>query len=322
MDVARLLPPKPPLDNLMAATWLRALVKQRPTAAGTHEQWKEHLNDVRPTTVVGEADQLMAWMDQNQLWEGQAGQFTLTLNGVAVGLSKDGPRLNTSQAWAELHTLMTHVAWLNAAPVEHAPMKIADVLLFGGMTEPGKQHHGDLDAVILFEPKEEGGHQKAEHTLEALGLGHVLRPANSTLPSFRVAVRDWLGELQPFLSLDDRMRTLEVLMEHDPEFGCYSLMGRTWTVGALEKTTADDEAWLVKAALDAGQNNTGRQAEVAARLAALPEMGRPTFDVDGLDPDRARWWQYLDRPGLRGASRVRVADHVNTDKTPERGRSP
>lgn len=321
MDVSRLLPPANPSDNAMAAAWLRAAVKQRPNATGTRGYWEAHLNDVRPMATLGEVAQLMDWMDQNQLWENHAGQYALTLRGVAVGLSKEGPRLDTTQAWNELHTLMTHVAWLNAAPTEHAPMKIVDVLLFGGMTELGKTNHGDLDAVLLFEAKEEGGNHKAEQTLGALGLGRVLRPDNSTLPSFRVAARDWLGTLQPFLSLDDRMRTLEVLMEHDTEFGCYSLMRRAWTIGALEKTTADDDAWVVMAALDAGQANTRRRMEVEGHLERLPAVERPIFETDGLDPDRARWWQHLDKPGLRGASRIRVADPALC-KMQERGRSP
>lgn len=293
-------------------------------------QWRAVLDEVRPGNVYAAAQDLLAWMDDNGLRNGQGPVHDLSLLGVAVGISKEGPRLDTDAAWEQARVLMEHIAWLNAAPVQHAPMRVADVLLFGGMTQPGQATHGDLDGIILFQSKESGASDKADRAMSALGLEHVLRPQHSSLPSFRIAARNWLGDLQPFVSLDDGMRSVEVLTEHDPSFACWSLLGKEWTEIEIERTTADEDAWMLIGALRAGRGMPERNAHVQARIAALgpcePQARTIAQRLNGrndLDEDRKRWWQYLDRPGLTASSRInREALEGQTYEPPTRKTQP
>lgn len=311
MDISTLLPPRPPLDNSTAAQWLRALVARNPRPMWDDVQWRAALDEVRPVHVHADAQDLVAWMDANGLRHSQGHEHGLSLPGVSVGISKPGQRLDTEAAWEQARMLREHIAWLNAAPAQYAPMRVADVLLFGGMTKPDQATHGDLDGIILFQPKEEGASNKAAVAMSALGLEHVLRPQNSSLPSFRVAARNWLGDIQSFVSLDDGMKTAEVLTEHDPDFACWSLLGKEWTQTELEHTTADEDAWMLMAALQAGQAMPARDAYVRARVSALgtcqpcaQTIADRMLGRNDLEEDRKRWWQYLDRPGLSPGSRI------------------
>lgn len=305
MDINTLRPIQG-LDNRHAQAWLRAFQAINPTQGQPLEQWGDILERARPSDLSHVSVQTMLeWIQVNELVQQQGQGVILSMRGVATILASDSPRLTPQQAWEHASDLLVACKWINSAPAENAPMEIADVLLFGSLTDPDVQSVGDIDAFVIFKSKQEDAYSLAQATLKKLDMDEVLRPRGSSLPSFRAAAREWLGQIVSFASLDDQPRTLEVLLDQDPNFACFSLLGKNWTAQQLSNTSVDEEASVVLAALERGANSPGRQAYVMGQILEIEKQTQDLLHraqdlVSGMDPADKRkwWWKNLDQPGL------------------------
>lgn len=309
MDIQSLSAPPPPLTREAARQWLQAFQRAFPKQGQPAQAWEQDLQSCIPThlgDITHLAGAFVEWIDENGLREPAGEGMVLSLKGVSVVVSSDLPRRSPSQAWQHAAKFLAAAKWVNDAPALVAPMRIADVLLFGSMTEPNAVDHGDMDVVVLFEPKEPGAGQECERFLSSHGLDAILRPNGLSFPSFRRGLVNFLGDMHPFVSVDDHLKTLEVLLDANPDFACYSLLKKTWDVGMLERTTADEEAGLVMQALENGLARPAVRAHIARRLsAANAELGldSPTTSAawvlaSGLalstdKPKEAIWWASL-----------------------------
>lgn len=309
MDIDKLKQPSKSLTVKDARQWLRQFQEANPSQGQDEQGWVDILNQTRPEDIGGGeglSEIMLAWIKDNELWEEYGGGYIISMKGVGVILSSDQARKSPAQAWEVARDLILAGEWINQAPADVAPMKVEDILIFGSMTNPDSPDHGDLDGIILLSSKQPGAYELAEKNLKELGVDEVLRPKNSTLPSFRASLKQWLGDIIPFASLDDQVRTVEVLLAHDPGFSCYSLFGRKWSGRELEKTTADEKSHILMDAIDNGQEDKPRLEHVEKMLKQalcdLPEMGRRmedlARDLRDVEPARYFWWVGLDKPGL------------------------
>lgn len=185
-------------------------------------------------------------------------------------------------------------------------MEVADILIFGSMTQPQATDHGDLDAIILFKSKALGAYDQAEKELKTHQLDAVLRPQGSSLPSFRKALTQWLGQLLPFTSLDDQPKTVEVLLGQDPGFCCFSLLGKSWTQTELLSTTADEQADHLVQALDNGSRHSNRLTHILSHIPKLDKsleqlqlvMAETVKPLEEALPEHTLWWKNLQTPQL------------------------
>ena len=314
MDCRLLTPPGEPLTLDEALDALRNLVGRQPNHSGTVESWTAALMEENPK--IGENRQIMAaWLHNNALLEESPDGFRLSMKGVAVAISKPGERKSTHAAWQEIQQLLRHVAWINAAPVEMAPFAIKDILLFGGMAKPTQQDHGDMDAMLVMAPKKEGATRLAGSALKRLGLENIANPHGSSMPSFRVATRQWLETLQPFLSLNDNARVLDVLLGEYPTFSCYSLFNVDWNTAMLEHTTLDDAKTSILLALDNGKRNVEQTAHVRQAINEVFVTNTNRDEIlshlskhQQLDPEKRRWWANLDLYAIEKKSKIRADD--------------
>lgn len=305
MDLKELTPPPPPLDLSLAQKWLQAFQKANPSQGQDLPGWVHELDQVCPPQIRGVSGQdMLAWIQENNLIEPQGSGWALSLRGIAAMLARNGERKSPDQAWEHVAELLACCQWVNSAPAQNAPMEISDVLLFGSITNPDKETIGDLDCILLFKSKQDGAYSLAEKVLGDLGMDEVLRPRGSRLPSFRAAVRQWLEQLVPFASLDDQMRTIEVLLDQDKDFACYSLLGKEWDHGKLANTSADEEAALVLQALERGRSSPHKDYVQSRIEWAMKNTPDPRSLVRILDKTsvelekRIQWWEQLDKPGL------------------------
>ena len=306
MDIRSLSPPPFPLTHEQARDWLIAFQQAFPRQGQAFEEWEADLARTAPVGFPTDlAAKLVSWLDSNALREPFGAGAVLSMRGVALILSSQHARLLPDRAWEESAELMAYIAWVNRAPAEQAPFRIADVLLFGSMTDPNALDHGDLDAILVLEPKRPGASSDAIRRLDDLGLGAILHTPESSIPSPRRALKHWLGIQQPFLSLDDTARTVETLLNEDPGFACHSLMGRDWTETALLHTTADEYASAIVQALANGAVCAERVSHIRARLCqAQTRLGMAPGRPDSWGPwamfraaervadrpDHVTWW--------------------------------
>ena len=318
MDIQSLTPPPAPLSIEEARTWLRSFQSAFPIQRQRAQDWAAALEPFTPPSAVASAalsEDFVRWLDENQLREGPPTSMWLSLRGVGVVVSNDHPRLAPPQAWQQAARLLAAADWVNAAPAEQAPMRVADILLFGSMTDPLAQDHGDLDALVLLEPKQEGGGQACEAFLSAHALDEILHPDGLSFPSFRRGLMDWMASVAPFSSLDDSPRSLAVLLDADPQFSCYSLMKRVWDVPSLAGTTADEDSEMVMRALENGQARPAARAHISRSLtAARSELGFDDSSVvassawalglecSSVKPHQSIWWAGLNSPPSSGAA--------------------
>ena len=309
MDISSLSLPADDLSWAELQSWVKqahhALVNaNRPSSFAA---WQQALEEQRGSSALP-ALTLLQWLQEHEFVAVSEGPG-LSMKGVGFVLASAAPRSDRAQAWEEAAQLLARVAWLNDADERLVSMRVADVLLFGSMTDPFKTTHGDLDALIVFEscsstPSRSEVFAHAGWTFDQLPSG---------LPSFRLLAQSALQGPSGFCSLSSASRDLGVLVDQDPGFSCYSLLGKDWTAEALEHTTADEHAVAVAQAIGNGTKHPAHRAHIARELkaarvrlglsspeavaACVQQPAGPTLS------DQALWWaclQPLGAPALLG----------------------
>ena len=239
--------------------------------------WQQAVEAHRPPAASAQNDEgFTAWADAHQLREPWGGDWTVSMKGVGFILSHDRPRLTPDQAWERAGDLLAKVAWINQAPVELAPMEVADVILFGSMSQPASTDHGDMDVLLVLQSKRSDAFSAHETFLRQ----HDLLPKGGWY-SYRQELERILEASDPFVSAITQVQPLQALLDQDPGFSAFSLMGKTWTESDLAHTTVDEEAFAVLQALENGHGHPSWKAHVQRRLQAL--NAQPVAD----EPDRA-----------------------------------
>lgn len=271
MNPASLSPLPDGLTMPLARQWLEACHKILGAFPG--KDWQGLVEITRPFEVGASLDErFINWVDGNELREGEPRSgWSVSLKGVSFMLSTDNPRLKPDEAWQHTGALLAKVAWINRAPVELAPFQVADVLLFGSMTHPSATDHGDMDVMLVLQPKQEGGSSAHEAFLRQHGLAD-----ENGFYSSRSKLEKFLNA-DPFVSASSSGSTVEVLVDQDPGFAAFSLLGRSWTERELAHTTLDEEAYAVVKALENGDNHPGRKAHVKRQLNRLPAFSAHTL---------------------------------------------
>ena len=317
MDINSLKDPAQPLDNETAREWLREFQRLNPSQGQSVPLWRAVLKKARPNSVPNEGgveEKILDWIKKNDLWERSGDGYIISMRGVGVILSSDQPRKSPAQAWGVAQDLIMAGRWINQAPVEFAPMRIDDILIFGSMTDPGSDDHGDLDAIVLLSSKASGAYDMAEKELGKLGVSEVLKPRGSSLPSFRAALMQWLADIIPFASLDDQGKTVDVLLGQDPDFSCYSLFGKNWTEHEIEKTTGDEYSYILMNAIENGEKDKLRRQHVNKMLNAtageLPDLDDRMKELgQGMKksyPKQSWWWENMNSPEV-GIEKTRIS---------------
>lgn len=340
MDFKTLSPLPDGLTIPSTQRWLMGEFMQRLSLGGLPDaHWAGELMRRAPeglavTTELAEA--LVIWLDDNGLREDVREGKTLSMKGVAFGTSKLVRRRSPEEAWQTVAQVLAKARWINNAPDELVSMRVADVLLFGSMSQPGKPDHGDMDAVIIFEPKSTGSDARTD----ALFQAHQLRFAmdDSGYVRIRAVLEKMLVGGDGFVAIDSLTNTVTTLLGQDPDFACYSLMGKAWTAESLDHTTADEDTWGVMQALDNGTltskalirdrlkqanaqlgldvQDQGREAEVvlardiktvAKAITQGHARGKPTR---APSHDRAVWWASLGGEAGTGVAMRLAEEHT------------
>lgn len=308
MDISSLSSPTDDLTWAELQLWVKQAHHALVSAGRPHSlsDWQQALEAHRGSSALP-APALLQWLqDQEFVTEGPG----LSMKGVGFVLASPAPRTERAEAWEEAARLLARVAWLNGADGRLVSMRVADVLLFGSMTDPSKSTHGDLDALLLFEPCSSTP-SRAEVFAH---VGWTFDQMPSGLPSFRLLAQTALQGDSGFCSLSSASRDVEVLLDQGAGFSCYSLLGKSWTAEALEHTTADEHAVAVAQALDNGTHHPARRAHIARELkAARSRLGLSSPEAmaacvqQPASPalsDQALWWACLQPTGapalLRG----------------------
>ncbi len=263
MNPSSLSPFPHDLNVGQARQWLAAVQTQLRRDSET--SWQQAVAAHRPPGVAEQTDgAFTAWTDAHGLREPQGNDWTVSMKGVGFILSHDRPRLTPDEAWERAADVLAKVEWINQAPAELAPMKVADVILFGSMSQPGSPDHGDMDVLIVLQSKQPDAFSVHETFLRQ----HGLLP-NGGWYSYRQELERILEASDPFVSAITQVQPLQALLDQDPGFSAFSLMGKTWTESALAHTTVDEEAFAVLQALDNGHGHPSWKAHVQRRLQAL-----------------------------------------------------
>ena len=255
------LSPFPSQSAEQARHWLASVHRQ--LSSHPKMAWEVAVNDLPPAAVPAFTD----WVDRHGLRQAQGEGWVLSMAGVAFLLSRDDERLSPSQAWKVAEQLLAKVKWINEAAVELFPMRVADVLLFGSMANPSAVDHGDLDALLVLEPKQEEAHRIHEAFLQQHGL---VEPGRWY--SFRQSLEEIFRKTEPFASLTVTPRPLQVLLDQDTGFSAFSLLGKTWDEAKLGATTVDEDAFSVCQALENGASHPAWRAHIQRHLRAMVDF--------------------------------------------------
>lgn len=281
------LSPFPSQSAEQARHWLASVHRQ--LSSHPKMAWEVAVNDLPPAAVPAFTD----WVDRHGLRQAQGEGWVLSMTGVAFLLSRDDERLSPSQAWKVAEQLLAKVKWVNEAAVELFPMRVADVLLFGSMANPSAVDHGDLDALLVLEPKQENAHRLHETFLQEHGLvepGHWY--------SFRQTLEELFRKTEPFASLTVTPRPLQVLLDQDMGFSAFSLLGKTWDEAMLGATTVDEDAFAVFKALENGADHPAWRAHIKRQLRAMADFDATWKEQamagveghPGLTQQQQVWW--------------------------------
>ncbi len=306
MDLSSLPLPSPEIQWPALQQWLKQTQQTltAESAPADRARWLNALDSHRPS-LGPESAEIYDWLAKHELLDPSG--HGLSMAGVGVVLASTHPRLARSEAWDEAAKLLARVDWINRADPRLVSMRVADVLLFGSMTDPAKPNHGDLDAVLILEPvgSSSEGAPSREAVFKAAGWTFDRLP--SGLPSFRRLMETQLTDTAGFCALTSRADTLETLLNQDVDFSCYSLLGKAWTPQALAHTTADEEAYVVMQALDNGVGHPARRAHIARELTAARarlDLNEPSVaaslvqaSASQAPSDQDLWWASLQPTG-------------------------
>ena len=169
MNPSSLSPFPHDLNVGQARQWLAAVQTQLRRDSET--SWQQAVEAHRPPGMAEQTDgAFTAWADAHRLREPQGNDWTVSMKGVGFILSHDRPRLTPDEAWERAADVLAKVEWINQAPAELAPMKVADVILFGSMSQPGSTDHGDMDVLFVLQSKQPDAFSVHEAFLRQHGL--------------------------------------------------------------------------------------------------------------------------------------------------------
>lgn len=298
MDISSLKNPCDDIDWAQLQEWAKRAHHRLTRTTGVRAAgWEEAFESERGSSSVP-AKTLVDWFRQHDFLSSKP-QSGLSMKGVGFVLASPSPRWSPAASWEEAARLLARVEWLNGADGQLASLRVADVLVFGSMTAPGAKDHGDLDALVVFEPTHTGADR--ERAFAAAGWTFDQRP--SGLPFFRGLAQSQLAGASGFCSLTSEAQDVSVLLDQDTGFACYSLLGRQWDAAALAHTTADEHAFVVLQALENGHQDLDRKAHVERQLSEAKErlgLSSPKAtaslalsSVNNDDRAKAIWWASL-----------------------------